>query len=60
VPLPYDALRGFLLSSTLHLSTGPMHVLAAIATFTLVTGLAAVWPSFQAARMRPVRAMQAP
>lgn len=59
IPLPSDALRAILISQTLHLSTGPRQVVIAILVFTVVTGLAAIWPATRAARMRPVTAMQA-
>lgn len=58
IPLPIDALRIILISNTLHLSTGPREVVTAVVVFTLVTGLAAIWPALRAARMRPVTAMQ--
>jgi putative ABC transport system permease protein len=47
----------FLMRDTLVLSVEPMSLLAAVALITLVTGLAALYPSLRAARLKPVDAM---
>jgi putative ABC transport system permease protein len=55
VPL---AIKFFLLSDHLFLSVHPMALVASVAAITLVTGLAALFPSLRAARLEPVTAMQ--
>jgi ABC-type lipoprotein release transport system permease subunit len=47
----------FLMRDTLVLSVEPMSLLPVIALITLVTGLAALYPSLRAARLKPVDAM---
>jgi putative ABC transport system permease protein len=58
IHLPFDALRVILLSDTLHFSFAPGQFALAIFAFTVVTALAALWPSFRASRLQPVTAMQ--
>lgn len=53
-----DALRIILLADELHLVVRPVAVGSAIVLLTLLTGVAALWPAFRAARLRPVTAMQ--
>lgn len=59
IPVPWDAVRLILISDTLHLLIIPWQVLAAIGAFTVVAGLAALWPALSAAAMQPVTAIQA-
>ncbi len=47
----------FLMSDTLHLAMQPSVLLRAVALITLVTTLAALYPAYRAARLRPVSAM---
>jgi len=55
VPL---AIKFFLLSDHLFLSVHPSALLASVGAITLITGLAALYPSLRAARLEPVTAMQ--
>jgi putative ABC transport system permease protein len=48
----------FLMSDRLHLSVHPSAIAQAIVTITVITGVAALYPSLRAARLRPVTAMQ--
>ena len=52
-----DAFRMVLMSDRLHLQPGIGDALGAIGVITLVTTLAALYPAWKAARMRPVTAM---
>ncbi len=56
VPVP-SGLQFFLLSPVLHISVHGSLLIQAIITITVVTGLAALYPSLRAARLRPVVAM---
>jgi len=47
----------FLMSDHLHLAVHPGEVVRAALMLTLLTGLAALYPSFRAARLRPIEAM---
>jgi ABC-type antimicrobial peptide transport system permease subunit len=47
----------FLMSDTLHLAVHAGQVAFAVILLTLVTALAAFYPSFRAARLRPIEAM---
>jgi ABC-type lipoprotein release transport system permease subunit len=55
VPL---AMKFFLLSDHLFLAVHPSALLASVGAITLITGLAALYPSLRAARLEPVTAMQ--
>jgi putative ABC transport system permease protein len=56
VPVP-SGLQFFLLSPILHISVHGSLLIQAVVTITVVTGLAALYPSLRAARLRPVVAM---
>jgi putative ABC transport system permease protein len=58
IPVPAEGLRTILMSDVLHLSISPVVIVAVVLAFTLVTGLAALWPALRAARLEPVVAMQ--
>jgi ABC-type antimicrobial peptide transport system permease subunit len=58
IGIPVDAVRMILMNDVLHLLVGPQQVLRAVITFTVIAGLAAVWPAFRASRMQPVTAIQ--
>jgi len=47
----------FLMSDRLHLSIHGGAVVGAVVMLTILTGLAALYPSFRAARLRPIEAM---
>ena len=57
VQIPDEGLRTLLMSDTLHLVASPSHILIAVAAFTIVTGLSAVWPASRAARLDPIKAI---
>jgi putative ABC transport system permease protein len=56
IPVP-SGLQFFLMSPVLHLSVHGSLLISSVVTITLVTGLAALYPSIRAARLRPVVAM---
>src|SRR3954469_25047097 len=56
IPVP-AGLQFFLLSPVLHLSVHGSLLFSSVVTITIVTGLAALYPSLRAARLRPVVAM---
>jgi putative ABC transport system permease protein len=56
IPVP-SGLQFFLLSPHLHIAIHRSLLLSAVVTITLVTGVAALYPSLRAARLRPVVAM---
>ncbi len=58
VTVPSDAMVMILMSDTLHLVATPAQVVGSIVAFTLVTALSALWPSFRAARITPITAIQ--
>jgi putative ABC transport system permease protein len=58
IPIPWDAARILLISNTLHLLIIPWQVFAAVGAFTIVAGIAALWPALSAAAMQPVTAIQ--
>jgi putative ABC transport system permease protein len=53
-----DAIRFILISNKLHMVIVPWQVIASVVSFTLVAGLAALFPAIRAARMQPVTAIQ--
>ena len=57
IRLPFDAVKAIMMGDTLHLSVGLGQLVKAVVSFTLVTGLSALWPAFRASRMEPVTAM---
>jgi len=56
IPVP-SGLQFFLLSPVLHLSVHGSLLFSSVVMITIVTGLAALYPSLRAARLRPVVAM---
>ena len=56
IPVPHG-LQFFLMSPHLHLSVHGSLLVSAIVAITIVTGVAAFYPSLKAARLRPVVAM---
>lgn len=58
VPLPDEGLRSILMSDVLHLAPSPLGLVLVVVTFTVITGLVALWPALRAARLEPVVAMQ--
>lgn len=53
------AVRMILLSDTVRLAVTPGSIILALVLFTIVSGLAALWPALRAAKMQPVTAIQA-
>lgn len=58
IQIPIEAVQAILLSDTLNLAVAPLQLLIAIASITVLTGLAALWPALKAAKMQPVDAIQ--
>ena len=56
IPVPLAA-RIFLLSETLWFSIGTFWPITAVILISVVTTLAAIWPAWRAARLKPVTAM---
>jgi ABC-type lipoprotein release transport system permease subunit len=56
IPVP-TGLQFFLMSPVLHISVHGALLVRSVITITIVTGLAALYPSLRAARLRPVVAM---
>jgi ABC-type antimicrobial peptide transport system permease subunit len=56
IPIPISA-QLFLMSTHLRLAVHPSLLVQSVAAITVVTGLAALYPSLRAARLRPVVAM---
>lgn len=51
-----EALRAIIMSDTLRLTVGPSQLIGVIATLTIVSAGAALWPARKASRMLPVTA----
>ena len=58
IPLPSEALQAVLMNDTLFISVHPTQILQTVVLFTLLTTVGAIWPSFRAATLEPVRALQ--
>jgi putative ABC transport system permease protein len=58
IPLPAEGLRALLMSESLRLSLSAPVLVLVVFAFTLITSLAALWPSLRAARLEPIVAMQ--
>lgn len=57
VPVPSEAIRMIFMADTFQLVVKAVDVIAAVAAFSLVTGLAALGPAIRAARLEPVTAI---
>ncbi len=57
LPVPILAVQAILLADTLHLKVVPSNLVAGVVALSTFTALAALWPAWQAASMRPVSAM---
>ncbi len=57
VEVPVDAIRTILMSDTIHMAVRIAQVLVAASVFTMITGIAALWPAVRASRMQPVTAI---
>ncbi|MBN1335482.1 MAG: FtsX-like permease family protein [Deltaproteobacteria bacterium] len=58
IRIPAEAAQVILLSDTLHLRITPQALASAVGVLTLLTAASAIWPSVQAAALRPVKALQ--
>ena len=56
--VPWPAVEMVLMADTVHLSVSWWHLLAAVATFTFLSGLGALWPARRASRLQPITAIQ--
>ncbi len=57
IVVPWSAVRAILMSDVIHLVVGPMQLVGAVVVFSLVAGVAALWPALRASRMQPVTAI---
>jgi ABC-type lipoprotein release transport system permease subunit len=58
IRIDVEAMRGVLLSDTLHLVPRAIDAVVAVVTLTAVSAAAAIWPAMRASRVSPVTAMQ--
>lgn len=58
INLPSDALQAIMMSETLHLTVLPGQIILAVVIFTVLTGIAALWPAYRASRLQPITAIQ--
>ena len=57
IHVPIDAMKAILLSDTIRMSVRPQTLIQCVLFLTACTGLAALWPSLRAARLRPIVAL---
>lgn len=57
IEAPIEAMKMLLMSDTITLSVNQGQVAIAVGAFTLITVLAAIWPSVRASRLQPVTAI---
>jgi len=57
LPIANEGIRLFLMANTFDVRVHPIHALATLLLFALITGVAALWPAFKASRLRPVEAL---
>lgn len=57
LPITNDGARLFLMANTLKVNVHPAQMLATLILFSVITGLAALWPALKASRLRPVEAL---
>ena len=57
IPISSDGIRLFLMANTLKFSLHLSQVVSTILLFSFITGLAALYPAFKAAKLRPVDAL---
>ena len=57
LPITVEGIRLFLMANEVRLNMHPIQFVSTIVLFSLVTGLASLYPAIRAARMRPVEAL---
>jgi putative ABC transport system permease protein len=57
IVVPVRAVQVMLMSDTLHFSVNLQTVLGAVASFTCIVGIAALWPAYRASQLQPVTAI---
>ncbi len=57
IPVPIEAMQAFLLSDTIPFSVRPLALFGSVAFLTTCTALAALWPSYRAAQLKPIVAL---
>ena len=57
LPITNDGIRLFMMTNTLKFSLHPSQIISTLLLFAAITGLAALYPAFKAARLRPVEAL---
>jgi putative ABC transport system permease protein len=57
LPIENDGARLFLMANNLRVNVHPAQMLATLVLFSVITGLAALYPAIKASRLRPVEAL---
>ncbi|HYX34766.1 MAG TPA: FtsX-like permease family protein [Oligoflexus sp.] len=57
IPITNDGMRLFMMANTLKFSLHPSQIVSTLILFSVITGLAALYPALKAARLRPVEAL---
>lgn len=57
LPITVDGIRLFLMSSTLSINLHGSDIIATLILFSILTGIAALYPALKAAKLRPVEAL---
>lgn len=57
IPISNDGARLFLMANTFRVNVHVPQMIATLVLFSVITGLAALWPALKASRLRPVEAL---
>ncbi|MCX6131102.1 MAG: FtsX-like permease family protein, partial [Proteobacteria bacterium] len=57
IPISSEGIRLFLMANTLKFSLHPIQIFSTLLLFSFITGLAALYPAFKAAKLRPIEAL---
>jgi putative ABC transport system permease protein len=57
IPITNDGIRLFMMTNTLKFSLHPGQIISTLILFAAITALAALYPAYKAARLRPVEAL---
>jgi ABC-type lipoprotein release transport system permease subunit len=57
IPIANDGMRLFMMANTLRFSLHSSQIISTLVLFSVITGLAALYPAFKAAGLRPVEAL---